>query len=180
MRKKLLPLPGYDNDTGKSFIGFLVGKLQCRFGRHDLKYFLPPEGIMGGIFAPCACRRLGCNYSHPGFPYPLDSPPKGNRSMFSLDSKTTVVDIIDEINTKILDIFDEGFEDYPYLLLEYSTDGFGEMIEFMGYPVWNSEESNFEVTETPKAFRKHLYNQMVVLLDAVKPILSLASKGAQG
>lgn len=99
--------------------------------------------------------------------------------MFSLDSKTTVVDIINEINTKILDIFGEGFEDYPYLLLEYSTDGYGEMIEFMGYPVWNSEDSNFEVTETPKAFRKHLYGEMARLLGAAQPILSLASKGAQ-
>lgn len=45
---------------------------RCLFG-HDIEWLPSPPGIMHGYGAPVRCRRAGCGYSHPGFPYPSDA-----------------------------------------------------------------------------------------------------------
>lgn len=60
--------------------------------------------------------------------------------------------VVTEINDEIFRALEKiNFADYPYLMLEYSTDGYGELIEFLGYPIWNSEDDESEASESEEA-----------------------------
>lgn len=38
--------------------------------------------------------------------------------------------------------FDSGWEDENFFYLQYSSNGFAEIVEFLGYPIWNSEDDD--------------------------------------
>lgn len=81
-------------------------------------------------------------------------------------SSQYILKVVEKINYEIYDRFKDEYEDYNFLELDYSSNGYEECVSYLGIPIWSGQVWDDDKDEEidPKIIIKQEMNKINKIL----------------